>query len=195
MPFLNTLRPSLFATALVALLAACGSGSVVSDLTPKRFITVGDGFMDVGQAGYRYTVNDGSNIWVQDLAAHYQQTITSANSGGWGYAQGGARVAAADAGGAPSVTAQIDAVLARTTFNANDDVVVVVNLANKLWTKYRIGMPGEGNWALRFNSDAKIYSDDYGDLGSDADAFEENGQTRVRVSIAPYSVLVYGLAG
>ena len=116
---------TLIGASAVALLAACGSGSVVSDLTPKRFITVGDGFMDVGQAGYRYTVNDGSNIWVQDLAAHYQQTITSANSGGWGYAQGGARVAAADAGGAPSVTAQIDTLLASTTLNATDDVVIV----------------------------------------------------------------------
>ena len=46
--------------AATALLAACGSGSVVSDLVPQRFITVGDGFADVGQNGYRYTINDGS---------------------------------------------------------------------------------------------------------------------------------------
>ena len=118
---------ALIGASAVALLAACGSGSVVSDLTPKRFITVGDGFMDVGQAGYRYTVNDGSNIWVQDLASHYNQTVTAASAGGWGYAQGNARVAAADTSpvAAPSITAQIDAVMARTSFNANDDVVVV----------------------------------------------------------------------
>ena len=33
------------ACAGAALLAACGSGSVVSDLTPTRFISVGDGWM------------------------------------------------------------------------------------------------------------------------------------------------------
>ncbi|QTD45383.1 SGNH/GDSL hydrolase family protein [Ottowia testudinis] len=118
---------TLAAAAGVVTLAACGSGSVVSDLTPQRFITVGDGFMDVGQAGYRYTVNDSGNIWVQELAARYKQTIVPAKDGGWGYAQGGARVAAADTSpvAAPSVTAQIDALLARTKFKAGDDVVIV----------------------------------------------------------------------
>ena len=118
-PWFGRAARTLAAAAGVALLAACGSGSVVSDLTPKRFITVGDGFMDVGQAGYRYTVNDGSNIWVQDLASHYNQTVTAASAGGWGYAQGNARVAAADTSpvAAPSITAQIDA--ERLTFPAS----------------------------------------------------------------------------
>lgn len=78
---------------------------------------------------------------------------------------------------------------------ANDDVVVVVNLANKLWTKYRIGMPGEGNWALRFNSDAKIYSDDFADtpaFDAVSDGPEQDGMpTSATVDLAPYSVLVY----
>ena len=109
----------------LTLLAACGSGSVVSDLEPKRFLTVGDSFMDVGQAGVVYTVNDGSSTWVQDLAAHYKQTVLPASAGGSGYAQGHARVAAADPAGAPSVTAQIDTLLASTTLHPTDDVVLI----------------------------------------------------------------------
>lgn len=113
------------ACSTAALLTGCGSGSVVSDLTPQRFLTVGDSFMDVGQAGPRYTVNDGSTTWVQDLAAHYNQTVTAASAGGFGYAQGHARVTAADPGGAPSVQAQIDTLLAGTTLHPTDDVVLV----------------------------------------------------------------------
>ena len=122
--FRRTAR-ALVGAAAVALLAACGSGSVVSDLEPKRFLTVGDSFMDVGQSGSRYTVNDGAPNWVQGLAAHYNQGISPASAGGFGYAQGYARVASADPAGAPSVQAQIDALLARTALNANDDVVIV----------------------------------------------------------------------
>lgn len=110
----------------LALLTACGSGSVVSDLAPKRFLTVGDSFMDVGQGGKRYTVNDGSNNWVQELAAHYGVTVSAASAGGSGHAQGYARIAAADPiGGAPSVTTQIDTLLAGTTLSDTDDVVLI----------------------------------------------------------------------
>ncbi|MFV0678805.1 GDSL family lipase [Ottowia sp.] len=122
-----------------ALVSACGDGSVVSDLDPERFISVGDGFTDVGQLGYRYTVNDGSLTWNQYLASHYDQTITPASEGGWGYSQGHARVASADTSSgtnAPSVKEQIDTLLARTTFQDNDvmminggmsDIVAAVN--------------------------------------------------------------------
>ncbi|MDO5691658.1 MAG: SGNH/GDSL hydrolase family protein [Pseudomonadota bacterium] len=112
----------------LSVLAACGSSTVVSDLNPQRFITLGDGFMDVGQAGARYTVNDGSNNWVQDFAARYKQTVTPASAGGFGYAQGHARVAAADTSSgtsAPSVTAQIDALLARTQLHKTNDVIIM----------------------------------------------------------------------
>jgi len=111
-----------------ALLAGCGSGSVVSDLHAERFIVVGDGFSDVGQNGHRYTVNDGSLNWIQQLAEYYELTIKPATEGGWGYAQGHARVALPDTRSgtdAPSVTAQIDALLARTTLDAQGDVVFI----------------------------------------------------------------------
>lgn len=113
--------------AATALLASCGSGSVVSDLKPQRFISVGDGFADVGQNGHRYTVNDGTYNWLQQLASYYNLTVAPASAGGFGYAQGNARVALADTTSgtnAPSVTAQIDALLARTTLGPNDVVFV-----------------------------------------------------------------------
>jgi phospholipase/lecithinase/hemolysin len=109
----------------LTLLAACGSGSVVSDLDPKRFLTVGDSFMDLGQDGVRYTVNDGSRHWVEELALQYNQTVTPASAGGYAYAQGHARVTAEDPGGAPSVAAQIDALLARTALHSTEDLVLV----------------------------------------------------------------------
>lgn len=77
----------------------------------------------------------------------------------------------------------------------NDDTVVIVNLGNKLWTGYGIAMPEEGNWSLRFNSDAKVYSDDFNGTPSadlvaswdDQDGFPANA----KVDLGPYSALVY----
>ena len=91
--------------------------------------------------------------------------------------------------------AKLMAYVRRAQGGPGDDVLVVVNASAQERRDVVVPVPAGGRWRLLVNSDAKIYSDDYGDLGSDADAFEENGQTRVRVSIAPYSVLVYGLAG
>jgi 1,4-alpha-glucan branching enzyme len=43
-----------------------------------------------------------------------------------------------------------------------DDVVVVLNVANRSYEGYRIGMPRAGPWRVRFNSDHRGYSDDFG---------------------------------
>ena len=118
---------ALACAGATALLAACGSGSVVSDLTPKRFISVGDGFADVGQNGHRFTVNDGSLNWLQQFAAHYKLTLEPATADGFGYAQGHARIDNPDTRSgtnAPSVQQQIDTLLARTSL-INGDVVFV----------------------------------------------------------------------
>lgn len=77
----------------------------------------------------------------------------------------------------------------------DDDTVVVVNLANTQWGQYRIGMPSAGAWTLRFNSDATIYSDEFGgaaafDTVADGEAQDGYQQSAV-VDLAPYSVLVY----
>ncbi|MEO6824924.1 MAG: alpha amylase C-terminal domain-containing protein [Nitrosospira sp.] len=76
-----------------------------------------------------------------------------------------------------------------------DDVVVVVNFANRGFDSYTIGLPREGRWNVRFNSDWSGYSPDffgnqpgYDTLaapgGRDAMPFAGN------VGIGPYSALV-----
>ena len=75
-------------TALVAacasalLLAACGSSTTESAITPDRFIAFGDAYSDIGQKGSRYTVNnDTVNNWTLQLASHYQKTLAPVSAG------------------------------------------------------------------------------------------------------------------
>jgi phospholipase/lecithinase/hemolysin len=116
------------ACASAALLAACGSSTTESAITPQRFIAFGDAMSDVGQNGSRYTVNDGSvNNWTLQVVANYGKTLTPASTGGTSYATGNARVSAKpDAAGNAStrtITEQIDTFLAGGSFAT--DVVLV----------------------------------------------------------------------
>lgn len=117
------------ACASLTLLAACGSGTIESALTPTRIVVFGDAMSDVGQAGAKYTVNDGTtNTWVEQLALSYKLPLTSSASGGLGYARGNARVIAKPdaAGNAATLTVkeQIDAFLAANTIGPNDLLVL-----------------------------------------------------------------------
>jgi phospholipase/lecithinase/hemolysin len=125
------------ASAAAGLLAACGSGTIDSALKPGRVISFGDGMSDVGQtgAGASYSVNDGNtNVWVKQLALSYGITLTAQTQGGFGYAQGNARIVAMpDAAGSTSTLTtqqQIDKFLASNTFAANDLVVVSGGLSD-----------------------------------------------------------------
>lgn len=122
-------------TALVAacasavLLAACGSSTTESALSPSRFIAFGDAISDVGQNGASYSVNDGSvNNWTRDIAQRYSLDLTPASQGGLSYAYGNARIAATpDAAGnaaTPTLAAQIDSFLASGSLQ-KDDVVLL----------------------------------------------------------------------
>lgn len=120
---------ALCAGATAVVLAACGSSSVSSALTPSRFIVFGDALSDIGQiGGRRYTVNDGStNNWTLQLAAHYGKSITPSSAGGLSYAAGNARVLAtpdAAGGGAPPLATQIDTFLAADKFSSSDLIVI-----------------------------------------------------------------------
>lgn len=121
-----------------ALLVACGSG-VTSDVNLQpgeqlksdapseqgRIITVGDGFADIGQNGFVFSVNDGSPSWVEQFGLHYGVTVRPDVAGGWAYAQGSARIASADPQyGARSVAQQIDQLLADTQLRRNDFVFI-----------------------------------------------------------------------
>jgi outer membrane lipase/esterase len=106
-----------------ALLAACGSGDIVSALSPTRFISFGDGISDVGQGGSRYTINDGTvNIWSEKLAGRYGRSLSAQVAGGLGFAQGHAVGQALPR----TLAQQIDAFLASNTFTTTD--VVLINL-------------------------------------------------------------------
>jgi len=128
------MRRALLAAAVVsaALVAACGSSTTESALTPSRFIAFGDGFSDLGQTGKRYTVNDGSvNVWSQYMVSLFGNglTLTTAAAGGTSYATGNARIAlkpdAAGNSATPTVTEQINTFVAGGgSFGANDVVIV-----------------------------------------------------------------------
>jgi 1,4-alpha-glucan branching enzyme len=44
---------------------------------------------------------------------------------------------------------------------AGDDVIVVVNFANRRYANYALGLPREGRWRVRLNSDSNDYSSDF----------------------------------
>ena len=76
-----------------------------------------------------------------------------------------------------------------------DDVVVVANFANEFKENYQIGLPAEGLWKLRLNSDAHVYSDEFANTESfdmeayqgDKDGLSHHGS----LNIGPYSILIY----
>lgn len=123
----NWLRRAVLvaASAATLLLAACGSGTIESQLTPTRIVVFGDAFADLGQTGARYTVNDGTvNIWTQKVAFDFGLALAPSAQGGKSYATAHARVAAKpDAVGnsaTPSVKEQVDTFLATDAAGAND---------------------------------------------------------------------------
>jgi 1,4-alpha-glucan branching enzyme len=75
-----------------------------------------------------------------------------------------------------------------------DDVVVLVNMANRSYESYRLGFPRGGSWRVRFNSDWSGYSDDF----SNQPAYDLQARPGPRdglhfegeVGIGPYSALI-----
>ena len=76
-----------------------------------------------------------------------------------------------------------------------DEVVVVMNFSSRELHNYRIGLPKDGAWILRLNSDWTGYSPEYKNLHScdmnasspELDGYPYHGE----FSIAPYSFLIY----
>ncbi|MES2185187.1 MAG: SGNH/GDSL hydrolase family protein [Pseudomonadota bacterium] len=121
--------------AAAALLSACGSSTVESAISPKRFFIFGDGVSDLGQNGSRYTVNDGTiNNWTQQLANSYGVSVAPVSAGGTSYAAGNARITAKpDAAGVSStqtVTEQISSYLASNVPLSSDVLVVSAGTAD-----------------------------------------------------------------
>jgi len=73
---------------------------------------------------------------------------------------------------------------------ASDDVVVVINLSVDSFDSVDIPLPRAGNWQLRFNSDWKGYSQDFGDYAS-SPMMEVSSDGQLNpFQLAPYSVQV-----
>lgn len=70
---------------------------------------------------------------------------------------------------------------------AGDDVMVIINFANKTVNDYVVNFPLSGNWIVRFNSDWKGYSSDFKDTKADAIEVNDNYGS---ITIGPYSVVI-----
>jgi phospholipase/lecithinase/hemolysin len=137
------------AIAAFAMLAACGGGGDNNN-TPAggvklQVVSFGDNLSDVGTyapvatadfGGGRFTTNPGQ-IWTQNVAQYYGDTLTAAQTGGFGvplapasglgYAQGGARVTLQPGiGHATPGTANADFSQA-TTIPVNDQVTSYIS--------------------------------------------------------------------
>ena len=75
-----------------------------------------------------------------------------------------------------------------------DSVIIVVNLANRSYVGYTIGLPRKGAWKVRFNSDWNGYAIDFSNHptyhtvanGGEKDGMPYSGE----VGIGPYSVVI-----
>ncbi|MCA9152135.1 MAG: alpha amylase C-terminal domain-containing protein [Planctomycetales bacterium] len=78
---------------------------------------------------------------------------------------------------------------------AGDDVIVVANFNSQPRENYLLGFPNAGTWRLRFNSDARSYSDVFGNHPSgdvEATSGSRDGMpSQGTLSIGPYSLLIY----
>jgi 1,4-alpha-glucan branching enzyme len=75
-----------------------------------------------------------------------------------------------------------------------DDVVVVVNMANRSYASYQIGFPRPGPWRVRFNSDWNGYDPSFGNhfsYDTVADWGARDGMPcQGNVGLGPYSVII-----
>ncbi|MEM1214261.1 MAG: alpha-amylase family glycosyl hydrolase [Bacteroidota bacterium] len=72
-----------------------------------------------------------------------------------------------------------------------DSVVIILNFFNRQHEQLRIKFPFAATWQLRFNSDASIYDDDYGDIGQSTIQTTEDKPTSL--PIAAFSGLIYSV--
>ena len=76
-----------------------------------------------------------------------------------------------------------------------DSTVVVLNFSNNPYDEYAIGMPQDGIWKLRFNSDWEGYDKEFGNFTStDTEAVKgeyDELPFNSTISIAPYTALIF----
>jgi 1,4-alpha-glucan branching enzyme len=73
-------------------------------------------------------------------------------------------------------------------------VIVVANLSATAYPDYRVGVPREGRWRVRFNSDWAGYDAEFEaveSLDADADAAPLDGMPlSILVSVGPYASVI-----
>jgi 1,4-alpha-glucan branching enzyme len=73
-------------------------------------------------------------------------------------------------------------------------VLVVLNLSNEACIDYAIGVPSDGTWHVRLNSDSRLYAEDYSDepcARCETSEGELDGMShQITLSVAAYSVLI-----
>ena len=80
--------------------------------------------------------------------------------------------------------------------SGKDDVIVVANFSNQIYDNYTIGFPYAGEWKIRLNSDANVYSDrnDFGSVYSyDATARSglwDNMPFHGNIALGPYTIII-----
>jgi len=77
---------------------------------------------------------------------------------------------------------------------AGDDVIVVLNFANRGYTNYRIGFPRGGSWRVRLNSDWNGYDPGFGnwfsyDTNTDGEA-QDSMPVGGSLGLGPYSAVI-----
>jgi 1,4-alpha-glucan branching enzyme len=77
---------------------------------------------------------------------------------------------------------------------AGDTTLVVLNFSGNAYDNYRVGMPAEGLWKVRFNSDWEGYDkefSDYTSLDTEATGEECDGYPfSANIAVAPYTALI-----
>lgn len=86
-------------------------------------------------------------------------------------------------------------VIAFTRWDAGgqtDDVIVIANFSAQTWTEgnYAIPFPSGGTWYSRFNSDARAYQDDFGNIGS-AELTVSGARAIGQVNMGMYSIQIF----
>jgi 1,4-alpha-glucan branching enzyme len=80
-----------------------------------------------------------------------------------------------------------------------DETLVLANFANRTYDEYRIGVPRDGLWRVRFNSDWQGYSPDFGNTPSfdaTASAIPLDGMPfSAAVALGPCSVVILSQDG
>nr|BDT32325.1 alpha-amylase family glycosyl hydrolase [Myxococcus sp. MH1] len=78
---------------------------------------------------------------------------------------------------------------------AGDDTIVIVNFGGKHLSDYELGLPSDGTWKVRYNSDWKGYSDNFGNAQSFDVGGRWTGKDGLPASgslnnLGPYSVVI-----